>query len=117
MTRPILSTERLQLLPFDDKDLPLLAKLHADPEVNRYLSPGPMKMDSEEVHERFARYRDDYLSSGYSMWKLETLEGDFIGRAGIRWMPEAEGYELGYSLMRKAWGKGYASEIARGLVN
>jgi RimJ/RimL family protein N-acetyltransferase len=116
LNTPILTTGRLRLLPFSEEDFPLLQDLHSDPEVNRYLSPGPAIMDPEEVRRRLANYVGDHRGSGISKWKLETVEGAFIGRAGFSFERNPEGYELGYSLKRSAWGKGYASEIARALV-
>ncbi len=113
----MLQTTRLRLLPFAKTDFHLLADLHSDPEVNRYLSPGPVPMASDEVAERLAKYVADHQATGFSKWKLETLDGVFIGRAGITPLSDPDGYELGYSLKREAWGRGFATEIAAGLVN
>ncbi|WP_428643399.1 GNAT family N-acetyltransferase [Roseibium sp.] len=116
MNPPVLTTERLRLVPFRECDLPLLADLHSDPEVNRYLSPGPVPMSEAEVRRRLATYISDHQLHGISKWKLETLEGDFIGRAGFSYLDCPAGIEMGYSLKRAAWGQGYATEIAGGLV-
>lgn len=116
METPILTTGRLRLLPFTEDDFALLQDLHSDPEVNRYLSPGPAIMDPEEVRRRLANYIGDHRLTGISKWKLETLDGTFIGRAGFSFKRDPGGYELGYSLKRAAWGQGYASEIAQALV-
>ncbi len=117
MTTIVLATERLRLVPFEEIDFPLLADLHSDPEVNRYLSPGPEPMGEEEVRRRLEKYICDHRNSGISKWKLETLEGDFVGRAGFSLQDLPAGYELGYSLKRDFWGRGYATEIARALVD
>ncbi len=116
MPTPVLTTARLRLSPFEEADFDLLFDLHSDPEVNRYLSPGPAPMDADEVRRRLGDYIGAHEQTGISKWKLETREGDFIGRAGFAWLTDPDGYELGYSLKRSAWGKGYASEIARGLI-
>lgn len=79
LNTPILTTGRLRLLPFSEDDFPLLQDLHSDPEVNRYLSPGPAIMDPEEVRRRLANYVGDHRGTGMSKWKLETVEGAFIG--------------------------------------
>lgn len=116
MNTPILTTGRLRLSPFTEDDFPLLQDLHSDPEVNRYLSPGPAVMDPDEVRRRLANYVGDHRLTGISKWKLETVGGTFIGRAGFSLERDPEGHELGCSLKRSAWGQGYASEIAKALV-
>ncbi|WP_420333227.1 GNAT family N-acetyltransferase [Roseibium sp.] len=116
MSDIILETERLRLQPFVEADLPFLLEQHSDPEVNRYHSPGPRPMTTDEVKTRLFEFieRDD--GSGFGRRKLTTHDGDYIGRAGIDWMSDPDGYELAYSLKRSAWGKGYASEIAGALT-
>lgn len=116
LIKPVLETARLRLMPFTEDDFLKLQELHSDPEVNRYLSPGPVIMSPEEVHQRLKNYAEDHVQSGISKWKLETLDGRFVGRAGFSWQSDPDGYELGYSLRRSAWGKGYATEIASALV-
>ncbi|MCK7613501.1 GNAT family N-acetyltransferase [Roseibium sediminicola] len=116
MTNPVLETDRLRLVPFTEDDFQNLQSLHSDPEVNRYLSPGPAIMSPEEVRHRLTNYIGDHLHTGISKWKLETLDGDVVGRAGFTWMNDPEGYELGYCLKQAAWGRGYATEITRALI-
>ncbi|MEM9632947.1 MAG: GNAT family N-acetyltransferase [Pseudomonadota bacterium] len=116
MPEILLKTDRLQVLPFEEADFPLLLDLHSDPEVNRYHSPGPMPMAPEEVRERLNNYVQSHRQLGISKWKLETLDGEFVGRAGFSWQKDPAGFELGYSLKKAAWGRGYATEIATALV-
>ncbi|WP_298963879.1 GNAT family N-acetyltransferase [uncultured Roseibium sp.] len=116
MSDLILVTRRLKLTPFLETDYELLKDLHSDPEVNRYHSPGLAPMADAEIRRRLKSYVEDHQRTGISKWKLETIDGDFIGRAGFSWQDKPDGYELGYSLKRAYWGQGYASEIARALV-
>ncbi|QFT31076.1 anhydro-N-acetylmuramic acid kinase [Labrenzia sp. THAF82] len=117
MSDPILVTQRLRLTPFLETDYELLRDLHSDPEVNRYHSPGLAPMAEAEVRRRLTSYVEDHRRTGISKWKLETIDEDFIGRAGFSWQNEPDGYELGYSLKQAYWRQGYASEIAIALVD
>ncbi|MEL7528906.1 MAG: GNAT family N-acetyltransferase [Pseudomonadota bacterium] len=112
----ILETARLRLEPFVAADFPFLLEHHSDPEVNRYHSPGPRPMTSEEVNTRLFEFIERNDGSGFGRRKLSTHDGAYVGRAGIDWMNDPDGFELAYSLQRSAWGKGYASEIATALT-
>ena len=112
----ILETQRLRLEPFEEADFPSLLEHHSDPDVNRYHSPGPRPMTGDEVKSRLLEFIDRNDGSGFGRRKLTTRTGEYIGRAGIDWMSDPDGYELAYSLKRSAWGKGYASEIAGALT-
>ena len=113
----ILETERLRIRPVTEQDFANLLDLHSDPEVNRYLSCGPLPMPEAEVRSRLDRYIEDNKTAGLGKWKVETRNGEFLGRTGFSWHTEPAGWELGYSFRRNAWGKGYATEIATALVD
>lgn len=106
---PILSSERLIFHPFTEDDLPLLTKLHSDPEVQRTL--GGM-WDAATIAQRLARFVTEQAERGHSKWKVFTRDGEFIGRAGVSLFERTGELELGYTLARPFWGKGYASEAA-----
>ena len=51
---------------------------------------------------------------GYGLWGVEERSwGILLGQAGF-WNPEGwPGFELGWTLRRSFWGRGYATEAAR----
>ena len=52
---------------------------------------------------------------GYGQWAV-TLDGRFIGRAGL-WFPEGwPELEVGWTLDRSCWGHGYATEAGRASI-
>ena len=112
---PILITERLVFRPFTPDDYGLLAQLHSDPQVQRYIGGmwGP-----EEVQARLDFYVAQQAELGWSKWKAHLKsDGSFVGRAGVSVDKLTGEPELGYSFARCAWGQGLASETAFGIVD
>lgn len=115
--RIFIETERLiirELLPADDAGI---FKLDSDPEVHKYLGKSPIKT-IEEARDVIAFIRNQYITNGIGRWAMvEKVSGSFIGWAGLKLMRDtvnnhADFYDLGYRLIKKYWGKGYATEAA-----
>ncbi|MFE2252378.1 GNAT family N-acetyltransferase [Streptomyces lavendulae] len=106
-----LRTDRLLLRRWRDHDLGPWAAMNADPEVREHLGePLTRKQSDDEV----ARMRAEFDARGFGWWALESREtGEFLGRAGLDavdgGMPFA-GVDVGWRLVRSAWGHGYATE-------
>ena len=115
-----LETERLALRRFTEEDVDLLVELDGDPEVMRYVTGGIRTSREEietEVLPAFLAYYERY--DGYGFWAaVEKSSGAFVGWFHFRPADPADPdeVELGYRLRRAAWGKGYATEGARALV-
>lgn len=102
-----MQTARLRLRPLTPDDLEHLVALHGDPQVMAFISGAG---ETREVVEN--QSLPDLLAR--RTWLL--LEGEtFLGWASLR--VEGDEAELGYRLVRAAWGRGYASEAARALVD
>ena len=97
------------------QDLPDLVTLHLDPEVSRYIGGVRTAASTEDYLEKNLRHWEDH---GFGLWSLRTLEGAFLGRAGLRWIKVdgAAELEIAYTLAASYWGRGLASEIATALV-
>ena len=113
----VLETERLRLRPFTRDDFDNLVNLDADPEVMRYITGG--RATPREVIEREELPAFMSGSDGYGFWAaVEKATGGFVGWFHLR--PRdggaADEPELGYRLRRSAWGKVYATEGSRALV-
>jgi RimJ/RimL family protein N-acetyltransferase len=116
-----LETARLVIRPLELSDADSWIAMVSDPEVRRFLPPGPpptMETFQQAVESRHAMER----AIGYAMWALDDrTRGTFIGQCGIRpakAMDETAGPEidLAYHLLRGSWNKGYATEAATAVL-
>jgi RimJ/RimL family protein N-acetyltransferase len=115
MLTPTLETERLILREFRESDTDAYAEMLADPEVMRFLGGRPLPRD--EAWRNMAMVIGHRQLRGYGFWAVEERAGgELAGRVGC-WYPEGwPGLEVGWTLRRKFWGRGYATEAARASV-
>ncbi len=115
--RIFVETDRLilrELLPQDELGM---FELDSDPEVHRFLGNQPIK-DIERIREVITFVRQQYVDNGIGRWAMvEKHTNQFIGWTGLKLVKEEFNhhinyYDLGYRLIRKYWGGGYATEAA-----
>jgi ribosomal-protein-alanine N-acetyltransferase len=107
-----LDTPRLRLRPFQPGDLEAIHAVYSDPEVMRWVGTGPVADPgaSERMLESYAAHQ---RAHGFSFWAVEERSsGALLGDAGLHRTVGGE-VELGYTLGRAWWGRGYATEAAR----
>ena len=110
---PTLATERLLLRPFREPDVAALCELMEDPDVVRYIADRKVPT-LQECWRAIAGRIGHWALRDYGMWAVEERNsGDFIGRVGIINPAEWPGAEVGYTLGKRWWGRGYATEAAR----
>ena len=116
-----LETDRLILRRFTADDADLIVELDSDPEVRRHvqLNPTTREEAAGEILPAWLRYYDRYR--GYGFWAaIERASGEFIGwfhlRPGLTDGRDDEP-ELGYRVRRASWGRGYATEGSRALID
>lgn len=108
-------TERLHMRLFRPEDFEAHARINADPEVMRFLPPGPMTR--VEAWRQMAQYVGHWQLRGYGMWAVvERSTGELLGRIGLLNPEGGLGFEVGWALARRAWGKGFAFEGAQAAV-
>ena len=116
-----LETDRLTLRRFTDADVDHLVELDSDPEVTRYLTLA--KPVREEVATRTIPRMLDYYEQhpGFGTWAaVEKSTRAFTGWFHLRPAHEDgrdDEPELGYRFRRASWGKGYATEGSRALID
>jgi RimJ/RimL family protein N-acetyltransferase len=105
-----LETERLILRPPVREDYEPWAAFVADEEAMRYI--GGVQARSP-AWRSLAAMAGSWQLQGFAMFSvIEKASGRWIGRVGP-WQPEGwPGTEVGWSIVRPAWGRGYGPEAA-----
>jgi [ribosomal protein S5]-alanine N-acetyltransferase len=110
-------TERLILREIDESDETGMHELDSDPDVHKYLGNKPFTA-IEQTRENIRFIKQQYLDNGIARWAaIEKSSGDFIGWSGLKLITTEINnhtmfYDVGYRLIKKHWGKGYATESA-----
>jgi RimJ/RimL family protein N-acetyltransferase len=108
-----LETERLLLRWFREDDFDDLCEISSDPEVMRFLGDGK-PVQPIEAWKHMAGWIGHWYFRGYGVWAVEEkATGKVVGRIGLMNPKGWPGFELGWTLGRASWGKGYATEGAQ----
>jgi RimJ/RimL family protein N-acetyltransferase len=115
----IFETERLRARDWSPADAPAVFEIYRDADVVRFLGSVPQPVvDEAEAAQRIERWRASNASqaAGHGFWALETHGGTLVGATLLKPLPEAAEVEVGWHLGKAHWGRGYATEGARGAV-
>jgi [ribosomal protein S5]-alanine N-acetyltransferase len=114
---PTLQTRRLRLRPFDDADAGDVFAMHSSAHVMRYWDAPPW--DERQRSERFITACRTMAEEGTGVrLAVDRVDGgSFVGWCSLsRWNPNYRSASLGYCFHEAAWGRGYATEAAAGLL-
>ena len=114
-----LRTPRLLLREWRDSDREPFAAMWADPEVMAFYA-APLG-DRAASDSWIARMQAQFEARGFAYWALELPgEASLIGAIGLSRAtfpaPFTQAVEIGWRLARAYWGKGYAFEAARAIL-
>ncbi|GAA2354522.1 N-acetyltransferase [Catellatospora methionotrophica] len=116
-TSPVFRTERLLVRPFDQADVASAYAMWSDPEVCRFTGDDPPS-GIEVIAADIPRWQAvAERGAGCGFWAVTTLDGGFAGDVYVRPFDGRAGeHEVGWHLARSCWGRGYATEIAAGVL-
>ncbi len=107
---------------FREEDAEALFEMESDPIVLTYLEVEPLKK-LDEIYPIIERVQKQYEDNGTGRWvMIEKSSGELMGWTGLKLEPlETNGftnyYDLGYRMIPRYWGKGYATESALASVD
>jgi [ribosomal protein S5]-alanine N-acetyltransferase len=110
----VLEGARLRLRPFVDADLDQVFAYASDPTWARYL-PVPLPYTRAHARGYLATHRDRDWNTE-PVWAC-VLEGSVIGGIDLGVHPSGHRASIGYSIARRAWGHGLATEAAALVVD
>jgi [ribosomal protein S5]-alanine N-acetyltransferase len=120
MSDTLFQTERLRIRPWtlSNADVAQAFAMYSDPEVARFIRDAPeesLETQRATLERVLGRFAD--APQGIGWWAVELKEtGRVIGTVSVKPLPGHDSTEIGYHLARPYWGKGYATEAARGAI-
>lgn len=109
----IFETPRLYLRQFTEADASLILTLNSDPEIVKYVHE-PILETEEQARKIIVNNILPQYPNDLGRWAMHIKEtNEFIGWCGLKYRPDLDETDLGYRLMQKNWGLGYAAEAAR----
>jgi RimJ/RimL family protein N-acetyltransferase len=115
----ILETSRLRLKPYEDEpeQRDKFIELVTDRQVMRKIDEGVYSREAAMSLWRRI-FEITYAQNQFGLWAVWTKdEPRFVGSAVIKPRPEkSTEWEIGYILRRDEWGRGFATELARKLI-
>lgn len=113
----ILTTKRLLVREFEMSDLDDLFALYQYDGMTDYME-GLFPYEEEKKYQK-AYIECMYHYFGFGMWLVfEKESGKLVGRAGFEQREDLDDeIELGYAIGTPFWGKGYATEVCKGILS
>ena len=118
MQEEIFNTNRLSVRQFNELDKDYFIELLSDPDIINPIPQEVFKMDDIlSKFKSFSKYDTKTVDSEKSIWGVyEINQSELIGLCGLLTNDENE-RELAYRFRKKYWGKGYWTEITKGLID
>ena len=115
--KSVIETERLLLREISLNDAENMFELHSNAEVQKYTGE-PLVHSIEEMQKAIQARVHNYEKYGYGRWATFLKEGmQFVGWAGLAYLPEFDEIDLGYRFLPRYWGMGIATEVSQSILH
>ncbi len=112
----IFETKRLYATKWHHRDLNALHELYNDPGLKEFILPKSTLEETRSIFEnQLNLYKSNFPFGRYFI--VEKCSDKFIGLLLFKKDNKKTGVEIGYSLIKNEWNKGYATEIVKESVN
>lgn len=112
----VFQTERLLVRKLNFEDAENFFLLNGDEEVMRYIRPVKTREESDQFLKEILAKEETI--HGIGRWAaIKKDDGEYVGSFAIIPIENTELIQLGYALLKKHWGKGYATELTKGGLN
>jgi ribosomal-protein-alanine N-acetyltransferase len=108
----IFETERLYVARWKTRDLDALHELYNDTAIKEFIAPHLTIEETRCIFENQLNHYNSHFPFG-RYFIVEKLSNKFIGLLLFKKDGKKKGVEIGYSLIKSYWKKGYATEIVR----
>ena len=113
-----LTTTRLCLEPVTTADYPAIASLNSDPAVQRFLCLSKAPPTYKQALADLPCLLSAPAPTGGGLLCISNKStGDFLGLTLLLYTDDRTEVEFGYRLSPNFWGRGYATEAGRAVVN
>jgi RimJ/RimL family protein N-acetyltransferase len=114
-----IETTRLILRPFKETDWEGVHVYGSDPKVCEFMEWGPNSPgESKDFVRRSIRLAKQYPRSGYEYAMEDKTDGRLIGSIGLYiHEPRRQQALMGYTLARDCWGRGFATDASKAMLN
>ena len=113
LTKAVLSTERLRLREFAREDAPFILELLNDPGWIRFIGDRGLRNEAMAADYIENVPMKMYARHGFGLWHLSlAATGEPLGMCGLIKRDTLEDVDLGFALLERHRGKGYAREAA-----
>ena len=113
----MIETDRFVLRPFELSDIDIVFKIYSDAEIMEYLPVPVMDFDTAQRHlDRIIACWKAIPQVNYEFAVVDKQTNEKIGRAEITRNYPERSVMIGWILLKSAWGRGYATQIAKALI-
>lgn len=118
----LIETDRLILRELEYTDENDLFEMDSDPQVHLYIENNPVK-SIDEITKVIEMLKKQYKENGIARWAVvDKFTNECVGWSGLKYFNQPLNnhnnfYELGYRFKKKHWGKGFATESSRAVLD